>query len=76
MVHPDQAENSWVELTNPPGGNELPRKVLIHGSVLTRASVPVPADGRDRVVLQMAAKRAWRYEGLGCCRAPLLLRFE
>ncbi|MDQ0796184.1 hypothetical protein [Streptomyces sp. B1I3] len=60
VVHLDRAEDSWVELTSPPGERGIPQKILTHGSVLTRAIVPVPADGRDRVILQMATKRGWR----------------
>lgn len=60
VVHIDQARNSWVELTGPPGRNGMPQKILAYGSALTRAIVPVPADGRDRIILEMTTKRGWR----------------
>ncbi|WP_405983343.1 hypothetical protein [Streptomyces sp. NBC_00872] len=60
VVHLARAEGSWVELTSPPGKDGRPRKILTHGSTLSRAIVPVPVDGHDRIHLDMVTKRAWR----------------
>ncbi|MFD4761307.1 hypothetical protein ACFWOJ_21265 [Streptomyces sp. NPDC058439] len=60
VVHLKRAADSWVELTSPPDGNGRPRQILTHGSPLTRAIVPVEADGRDAIHLRMNTKGGWR----------------
>ncbi|MFC5244286.1 hypothetical protein [Streptomyces atrovirens] len=60
VVHLERAADSWVDLTSPRGDEKLPHKVLTHASSLTRAIVPVPADGRDTIHLQMHTRRGWR----------------
>ncbi|MER5313015.1 hypothetical protein ABT034_35220 [Streptomyces sp. NPDC002773] len=60
VVHLERAADSWVELTSPRGDDELPQQILTHGSSLTRAVVPVPADGRDTIHLEMHTRRGWR----------------
>ncbi|MGW4159205.1 hypothetical protein [Streptomyces sp. NPDC004788] len=59
VVHLERAENSWVELTAPSDGGR-PRQPLPHASALTRAVVPVPADGRPEIRLQMHTGKGWR----------------
>lgn len=58
VVRLDRAEGSWVELDGPPGAGRRP--LLTHGSVLTRAVVPLPADGQDRIRLRVHTKGGWR----------------
>ncbi|MFD5767469.1 hypothetical protein ACFWIN_16790 [Streptomyces sp. NPDC127049] len=60
VVHLERAADSWVELTGPRGDDDLPRRILTHGSSLTRAVVPVPTDGHDTVHLEMHTRRGWR----------------
>jgi hypothetical protein len=60
VVHLERATNSWVELTSPAEDNRRPRKILTHGSLLTRAIVPVEADGRDAIRLQVHTTGRWR----------------
>ncbi|MFF9147395.1 hypothetical protein ACF1BN_21315 [Streptomyces sp. NPDC014861] len=60
VVHLERAAGSWVDLAGPRGGDGLPRKVLAHGSSLTRAVVPVPADGQATIHLDMRTPRGWR----------------
>ncbi|WP_129842151.1 hypothetical protein [Streptomyces sp. RFCAC02] len=60
VVHLERSEDSWVELTSPPGSDGRPRQILTHGSPLRRAIVPVEADGRDAIRLQMHTGGKWR----------------
>ncbi|MFD5099805.1 hypothetical protein [Streptomyces albidochromogenes] len=60
MVQLERATNSWVELTSPADDNRRPRQILTHGSLLTRAIVPIEADGRDAIRLQMNTRGRWR----------------
>ncbi|MFF9626843.1 hypothetical protein [Streptomyces griseosporeus] len=60
VVHLERAADSWVDLISPRGDEKLPHKVLTHASSLTRAIVPVPADGLDTIRLQMHTRRGWR----------------
>ncbi|MEU3398129.1 hypothetical protein [Streptomyces filamentosus] len=59
VVHLERPERSWVELDGPPGEGR-PRQPLTHASVLTRAVVPVPADGQPGVRLRMHTGKRWR----------------
>ncbi|MEV6331105.1 hypothetical protein [Streptomyces sp. NPDC051909] len=59
VVHLERAENSWVELTGPSGDGPR-RQPLTHASALTRAVVPLPADGRPEIRLQMHTGKGWR----------------
>ncbi|XIE80602.1 hypothetical protein AB6O49_27135 [Streptomyces sp. SBR177] len=58
VVHLERAENSWVELTRPSDGPV--RQPLTHASALTRAVVPVPADGRPGIHLHLHTAKGWR----------------
>ncbi|MFJ5711411.1 hypothetical protein [Streptomyces sp. NPDC093105] len=59
VVHLERAEGSWVELTEPRGDGP-DRQPLTHATRLTRAVVPVPADGRDTIHLEMNTDKGWR----------------
>ncbi|MGW0601568.1 hypothetical protein ACWD11_31175 [Streptomyces sp. NPDC002776] len=61
VVHLERTTNSWVELTSPPDDNRRPRQILTHGSLLTRAIVPVEADGRDEIRLQVHTRGRWQF---------------
>ncbi|QNS03583.1 hypothetical protein [Streptomyces xanthii] len=60
VVHLERADGSWADLTGPAGAGGQRRQLLTHGSVLTRAVVPVPADGRDTIHLSLHTRRGWR----------------
>ncbi|GAA3933283.1 hypothetical protein GCM10022244_47280 [Streptomyces gulbargensis] len=60
VVHLERAADSWVDLTSPRGDDKPPHKVLTHASSLTRAIVPVPADGLDTIHVQLHTRRGWR----------------
>ncbi|MFD8012361.1 hypothetical protein [Streptomyces sp. NPDC058955] len=59
VVHLERAEGSWVELTGPRGDGP-DRQPLPHATRLTRAVVPVPADGRETIHLEMHTDKGWR----------------
>ncbi|MET9543713.1 hypothetical protein ABZY36_00120 [Streptomyces sp. NPDC006627] len=60
VAHLERPVDSWVELTSPPGDKGRPRRILTHGSPLTRAIVPVEADGRETIRLQTHTRGRWR----------------
>lgn len=60
VVQLERAADSWVDLVDPPGDDGPRRQILTHGSSLTRAIVPVPADGRDTIQLALNTRRGWR----------------
>ncbi|MFI1937863.1 hypothetical protein ACH44C_11850 [Streptomyces purpureus] len=74
VVHLERAADSWVELTSPRGDDKLPRQILTHSSSLTRAVVPVPADGQDTIHLEMHTRRGWRIWLHPPEKIPLLMR--
>ncbi|MEU2547906.1 hypothetical protein ABZ618_21125 [Streptomyces roseolus] len=59
VVHLERPEGSWVELDGPPGEGQA-RQPLTHASALTRAVVPVPADGQPGIRLRMHTRKGWR----------------
>ncbi|MFF5972336.1 hypothetical protein ACFY7C_12540 [Streptomyces sp. NPDC012769] len=60
VVHLERAADSWVEVEEPVRERGRPWQILTHASTLTRAVVPVPADGAPTVRVHFVTRKGWR----------------